>query len=103
VFGRGRLGFFVLICEGLDEVDDVGRLVEGIVFEEGLDFFDVVVFFLSFFLFFFYLLEVGSDFVEAGGDVAVDAEDEALVAFVLFVEVFDFFEDEGAEGVVDLA
>ena len=62
-----------------------------------------MVFFLSFFLLFIYLLEVGSDFVEAGSDVAVDAEDEALVAFVLFVEVFDFFEDEGSKGVMDLA
>lgn len=50
----------MLIREGLNEVDDVGRLVEGVVFEEVLDFFDVLVFFLSFFLsfflFFFYLL-----------------------------------------------
>ncbi len=99
LFGRSRLGFFVLICEGLDEVDDVDRLVEGVVFGEGLDFIDIAAFFLSFFT----LLEVGRDFVEAGRDVAINAEDKVLVAVVLFMEMLDFFEDEGAKTVMDLA
>ena len=93
----------MLICERLDEVDNVERFVEGVIFGEGLDFFYIAAFFLSFFLFFLTLLEVGRDFVEAGSDVAINAKDEVLVALVLFMEMLDFFENEGDETVMDLS